>query len=343
MTKPNGQKHHKLSREILGVLVITFVIALFLFQLLGIVASAIIDSVLFAQGIVLTEAQYMQVDDWTFNLSLLVSVGFFVILFLFLLGERLSYIRDILEGIDALQKGQEDYVVPVEGNNELTQLAKSVNYLSQTQREVKQREQALSEEKEQFIRGLSHDIRTPLTSIMAYSELLAEQNDVAQEEQERYLNLIHTKAGQIKEMTDLLLDGSKRSPEYFENARLLMEQLAEEFESMLEDDFAVKTTLACPAFSATFDVQELQRIFDNLISNVQKYAAPDKPVLLSISAENGRLIIRQENAVRKLDTPPEGYQIGLKSIQRIAQNYGGRVEVQQDDALFVISIILSDI
>ena len=343
MTKPNGQKRHKLSGEILGVLTITFVIALFLFQLLRIAAGAIIDSVLFMQDIVLTEAQYMQADDWVFNLSLLVSVGFFVILFLFLLGERLSYIRDILEGIDALQKGQENHMVPVEGNNELTQLAKAVNYLSKTQREVKQREQALSEEKEQFIRGLSHDIRTPLTSIMAYSELLAGQNDAAPEEQARYLNLIHTKAGQIKEMTDLLLDGSKRSPEYFENACLLMEQLAEEFESMLEDDFSVKTALTCPAFSATFDVQELQRIFDNLISNVQKYAAPDKPILLTISAENEQLIIRQENAVRKLDAPAEGYQIGLKSIQRIAQNYGGRVEVQQDDAMFMIRILLSDI
>ena len=112
---------------------------------------------------------------------------------------------------------------------------------------------------------------------------------------------------------------------------------------MLEDDFSVKTALTCPAFSATFDVQELQRIFDNLISNVQKYAAPDKPILLTISAENEQLIIRQENAVRKLDAPVEGYQIGLRSIQRIAQNYGGRVEVQQDDAMFVIRILLSDI
>ena len=343
MTKPNGQKRHRLSGEILGVLTITFIIALFLFQLLRIAAGAIIDSVLFMQDIVLTEAQYIQADDWVLNLSLLVSVGFFVILFLFLLGERLSYIRDILEGIDALQKGQENHMVPVEGNNELTQLAKAVNYLSKTHREVRHREQAISEEKEQFIRGLSHDIRTPLTSIMAYSELLAGQNDAAPEEQARYLNLIHTKAGQIKEMTDLLLDGSKRSPEYFENACLLMEQLAEEFESMLEDDFSVKTVLTCPAFPATLDVQELQRSLDNLVSNVQKYAALDKPVLLAISEGDGQLIIRQENAVRKLDAPAEGYQIGLKSIQRIAQNYGGRVEVQQDDAMFMIRILLSDI
>ena len=70
MTKPNIRKRHKLSREILGVLAITFVIALFLFQLLSIATGAIIDSVLFMQDIVLTQAQYKQVDDWTFNRQL---------------------------------------------------------------------------------------------------------------------------------------------------------------------------------------------------------------------------------------------------------------------------------
>ena len=177
---------------------------------------------------------------------------------------------------------------------------------------------------------------------MAYSELLAGQTELAPEEQARYLNLIRTKAGQIKDMTDLLLDGSKRNPEYFENACLLMEQLVEEFESELEDTFCVKTTLACPAFSATFDVQELRRIFDNLISNVQKYAAADEPVVLSVSAENGQVMIRQENAVRKLDVSAEGYQIGLKSIRRIAQSYGGRVEVQHGYAAFFSSVLLHD-
>ena len=230
----------KLSGEILGLLAVTLVLALILLQFLGIVARAMIDSFLFMRDIVLTEAQYAQLDDWVFHLSLLVSVAFFIILFLFLLGERLSYIREVLAGIDALRSGQEDYVVPLEGSNELTQLAEAVNYLSRTQREVKEQERVLNEEKEQFIRALSHDIRTPLTSIMAYSELLTGANTVDPQEQTRYLELIQHKAGQIKDMTDILLDGSKRNPEYFEDARLLIEQLTAEFEEMLEDDFSVE-------------------------------------------------------------------------------------------------------
>ena len=341
MINMKANKRRKLSGEILGLLAVTLVLALILLQFLGIVARAMIDSFLFMRDIVLTEAQYAQLDDWVFHLSLLVSVAFFIILFLFLLGERLSYIREVLAGIDALRSGQEDYVVPLEGSNELTQLAEAVNYLSRTQREVKEQERVLNEEKEQFIRALSHDIRTPLTSIMAYSELLTGANTVDPQEQTRYLELIQHKAGQIKDMTDILLDGSKRNPEYFEDARLLIEQLTAEFEEMLEDGFSIEASLYCPAFPGTFDVQELRRIFDNLVSNVQKYADPDRPVKISISLEGVQLLIRQENAVRERIAPADGYQIGLRSIQRIAQNYAGQVDVQKDDAAFAITITLS--
>ena len=341
MINMKANKRRKLSGEILGLLAVTLVLALFLLQFLGIVARAMIDSFLFMRDIVLTEAQYAQLDDWVFHLSLLVSVAFFIILFLFLLGERLSYIREVLAGIDALRSGQEDYVVPLEGSNELTQLAEAVNYLSRTQREMKEQERMLNEEKEQFIRALSHDIRTPLTSIMAYSELLTGANTVDPQEQTRYLELIQHKAGQIKDMTDILLDGSKRNPEYFEDARLLIEQLTAEFEEMLEDGFSIEASLDCPAFPGTFDVQELRRIFDNLVSNVQKYADPDRPVKISISLEGVQLLIRQENAVRERIAPADGYQIGLRSIQRIAQNYAGQVDVQKDDAAFAITITLS--
>jgi len=334
-------KHRKLSSEILGLLAVTVAVTLFLFQALGMVARAMIDHYLFANDILLSEAQYMQADDWVFHLSLMVSVGFFVLLFLFLLGERLSYIREVLAGIDALRKGEETYVVPLEGRNELTQLAEAVNYLSRTQREIKKKERALNEEKEQFIHALSHDIRTPLTSIMAYSELLSGDSTVKPDEQSRYLDLIRQKAAQIKDMTDILLDGSKRNPEHFEDARLLMQQLMGEFEESLEENFTVERKLDCPPFPGTFDVQELRRIFDNLGSNVQKYANPSALVMLSVSLEDTNLLIRQKNAVLKPDEPAEGYQIGIRSIQRIAQNYKGWVDVQQSEQKFSITITLS--
>ena len=126
----------RLPREILGLLSLSFVITLILFLLLRICATAVADSILVIRGIVLTESKVLSLEGWMFNLSLLISVCFFTFLFLFLLGERLSYIWDIIKGIDALRLGEMDHLVSVEGNNELTRLAEAVNYLSITQKQV---------------------------------------------------------------------------------------------------------------------------------------------------------------------------------------------------------------
>ena len=279
--------------------------------------------------------------SWIFSLGLIISVAVYVIIFLILLGKRLSDIPKITKGIEALRDGRE-HRVEVEGTNELCELANSINYLSETQRRVRSEEEALMKEKEELIRSLSHDIRTPLTSIMAYSELIAAQSDISEEDRREYFALIRKKSEQIKELTDILLDGGSRKLEYFEDCRLLMVQLADEFEYSLEDTFKVSANINLPSFPGSFDPGELQRIFDNLISNVRKYADPEGEISLSISLECCALAICQSNRVSAAVGKGDSYGIGLKSIRRIAQLYGGRADVKKDNGRFEIKIILTD-
>ena len=179
---------------------------------------------------------------------------------------------------------------------------------------------------------------------MAYSEFLTTQKDCTPQVQREQLELIQKKAEQIRQLTDILLDGGRRTLERFEDAHLLVQQLAAEFEEALEDEYSVSTDLTeCTSFSGTFDVQELRRIFDNLASNVKKYADPSKAVTLFICAKELSLIIRQQNYIRVENKPSESYQMGLNSIRRIAHNYGGRADVRQADDIFEITVTLSDI
>ena len=119
------------------------------------------------------------------------------------------------------------------------------------------------------------------------------------------------------------------------------EPLDIEFEEELEDDFHVVCDFSgCPDFSGSFDVQELRRIFDNLTSNIQKYANPEEDVTLEIKLEKEMLLIRQKNAVSSFKNKSDGYQIGLNSIRRITQLYDGQVSVKQDKEYFEILITL---
>lgn len=337
------KKRKGLALEILGLLAITLVISLVLMLFLSLCGSAVVERVLYGRDIVLTDSQLLELNDRVFQLSLLISVAFFVLLFLFLLGERLSYIKEIVKGITALQRGQQDYTVPLEGSNELTALAESVNYLSATQRQLKEQENLLAQEKEELIRTLSHDIRTPLTSILSYSEYLAQHKDCPPQERQAQLALIRQKAEQIRQLTDILLCGGKRNVESFDDARLLIQQLADELENTLSEEFALDLQLPRQPFAAALDVQELRRIFDNLASNIQKYADPQQTVTLRISAEEGALCIAQENAVRRDAIHTESYQMGLSSIRRIAHSYAGQVNIEQSNERFAITVTLSDI
>lgn len=336
-------KQRKLSLEILGLIGVSAFFAAFLLLILIMTGGTIVQGYCFRNDIVMTELDWLEADRWIWSVSgVLAAVGFSV-LFLALLSERMAYIRTITEGIHALRLGDTDVSLPLEGRNELTELADSINFLSETQRNLKAKEQALAREKEQFFRTLSHDIRTPLTSILAYSEFLTSDHTIP-EEQKDNLRMIRKKAEQIRDLTALLLDGDKRCPEHFEDAHFLMEQLVAEFEENLEDGFDVRTDLSgCGSFAGTFDVQELRRIFDNLSSNVQKYADPGQPVSLRIKADQDGLTIQQTNTIPASPVQRDSYKLGLNSIRRIAQNYGGRVEVRQDSESFSITIILAEI
>lgn len=334
------KKYRKLSHEILGLIGIAAGISLILF-LLRFLASGLIEEHIFNHDIPMTEFDWIALDHRILTVSAVLCCISFSILFLFLLMDRIAYIRKITDGIDALHDPSAGVSIQLEGNNELTALAQAINDMSEVRQLLRQREQTLSAEKEQLVRSLSHDIRTPLTSILAYSELLAQQ---AEGEQKAQLNMIRRKAEQIRDLTAVLLDGTQRNLEQFDNGRLLMEQIVSEFEEELEEQFDLSIDFEhCPAFSARLDVQELRRIFDNLASNIRKYADSTGPVILAVEYDNGTLWIRQTNTTLSQKEQHESYGIGLSSIRRIVQGYGGSVTVEESAEQFSICIHLCDL
>ena len=342
MIKKTKQRR-RLSHQILSAFALCFIISLILFILLSSVTSGLVEEYCFYNDIPLDEDMLFHLDFTVLGVSVVVSVLFFIILFFALLGEQFAYIKTITDGIDTLRQGNHDHRIAVKGNNDLTELAEAINYLSETEEQIKSKEKKLNEEKEELIRTLSHDIRTPLTSIISYTELLESKGDLTETEQREYISLVRKKTAQIKELTDILLDGGKRNVELFDDARLLFVQLAGELEEMLEDDFSVSADLSeCPSFVGSFDTNEMRRIFDNLISNIRKYAEPLEVVKLRIIKDDGGISICQSNRVKNISETSESYRMGINSIRRIAQNYKGNVEIFSSETEFEIKITLSD-
>ncbi|MBQ8518682.1 MAG: HAMP domain-containing histidine kinase [Agathobacter sp.] len=334
----------RLSREILGVFAKTFLLSAVSFWILNEVANIIVLNYVEAELLVITEYQLIDLQYGILGISFVSAIILFIVLFLFLVGERLAYIREIEKGIDALGRHEWSYKIPLQGKNELTELAELINFFAKEEQAFQEKEKQMQEEKEALVRGLSHDIRTPLTSILSYSEYIKGKDNLSEREISEYIELMEQKAQQIKVLTDRLLDGGTRQLETIENGVFFMQQLVDEWEAELESEFECQIDLSnCPDFAGEFDVQELRRIFDNLASNIKKYADKDAPVVLRVAEKGGRVCIAQSNTCKQIKVPVESTKIGIDSIRKIAAHYGGAVEISQTEEKFSIEISLVEI
>lgn len=342
-TKASPSGTRKLSYVILEYLLFSAIISVFTFLFLYTTASSIGESYLIRKGIPVTEIQDMVFHVWLRSICILAAIIIFIVLFLFMLAQRLSYLITIIHGVEKLQQNQMDYFISPEGNDELTQLADSINFLSATQRDLARRENQLREEREAMIRSLSHDIRTPLTSMLAYSEFMKSRESFSDQEIKSYIDLIYTKSQQIRHLTSQLMDPGKEAFQKIDSILFLMEQLSAEWESVLEERFSCKTTFSkIEDFSGEADVFSLRRIIDNLVSNTEKYADPSQPVSLDIRVLKGSVSIMQKNSKKTQGTAfAESHLVGLDNIRKIAALYDGDIHIEEDSLTFAITIFLN--
>lgn len=335
------KRKSRLSRELLGIITGSWAVSLFFFGFLRMTAGSLADRFLYEAGIEVSDYELRTLELWITGLSLAAAAVLFVVTALVLMGKKISYVNEIMAGVEAFRQKRFEGEVRLEGSNELTELASSINYLAETERELRERENQLAESKRQLIRSISHDIRTPLTSIISYTDLMKSRKDLTEEELHAYFELVSSKSEQIRWLSERLLDEDRRQREHVSDGRMLIEQLLMEWESVLEDEFELETdTSRLGAFSGDMVIGDIRRVFDNLASNVTKYADRAHPVRISVEVSEGKLLIRQSNHVLKQDdaSPADSRGIGLLSIDRIARDTGGEMESAGDDEIFIISI-----
>lgn len=176
-------EYRKLSAEILELLLVCLVISAFFSAFLYFMSLSIAENYLIGQNVFLSEIQESTLRVWLRSICFFAGVVVFMVLFLVLIGQKISYLITIIKGVDMLRQKNLEYKISVEGNDEFTELAKSINYLSESQRELRHREDQFRKDREALIRALSHDIRTPLTSIVSYSDFMNKKENLTQDKE----------------------------------------------------------------------------------------------------------------------------------------------------------------
>ena len=147
-TEKREEKRRTLAGEILEFLLVALAVAAFTFCFLYVTSQSLAETYLTDLGVFLSEGQQRVLWVWLRSLCLMAAAAVFLVLFLFMLGQRIAYLLKIIRGVDALQASRMDAAIPLEGDDELTELAERINYLAVSERELTGREQRLREERD---------------------------------------------------------------------------------------------------------------------------------------------------------------------------------------------------
>jgi signal transduction histidine kinase len=298
--------------------------------------------------------------------AIVVYIPLFVCIFLpvvYILFKHIGYYNKIKVATDELVKGNYNHKVPVEGKTTLAQLAKNINILKEGMASS-QKEQVKSERlKTELITNVSHDLRTPLTSIITYTDLLKKEG-LTKEEQADYITIIDQKSQRLKLLIEDLFEVSKMTSgniqlqkEKVDVVQLLQQSLAEYDEKIKASTLQFRFTTPKDHIYTFIDGQKMWRVFDNLINNTLKYSLENTRVYLSVAESDNQIVISFKN-VSKFELGDDieelfqrfkrgdesrhtdGSGLGLAIAKSIVDLHGGNLQIDVDGDLFKITITL---
>jgi signal transduction histidine kinase len=269
------------------------------------------------------------------------------IAFLVLTTTLITYLRQVIGRIKRLESDvtvvsyvNMNHRVECEGEDEIARLSKNVETMRHSLIESIEKEKDAREANTELVTSMSHDIRTPLTVLMGYLEMMRER--VGDDEVMRgYVQASEKTATRLKELSDDMFKyalafgdtGKGVVLEEYEAQTLILQLLSEHLVLLAERGYTHRLT-SIPSFKKSdmrlTDPQNLMRIIDNIFSNLYKYADINEPVEISVERDERCAIIRFKNKIKKNTEGAESNGIGIKTCQRLAEFVLEKFEYEND-------------
>lgn len=296
--------------------------------------------------------------DFRYDFFLLISV--FIILFLiyfYLFSLHIAhYGEEIYKGIERVKRGDFETKIQVIQENELGKLANSINEIGDKFKQLIEKERMAEKTKRDLITSVAHDIRTPLTSVIGYLELL-KQSDLDDVTRQKYHSIVYDKAKRLQTLVGDLFDYIRYDKDGFvpQKQRIelnqFMEQILDEFyPSFQKNNLKYKVELEQEEVPIYADGELLFRAFGNLMSNAIRYGADGKLVCIKLEKKDNIVIVSVKNfgniiPKQELDkifykfyrveqsrsTVTGGTGLGLAITKNIVSLHNGTIQVQSDE------------
>ena len=205
-------------------------------------------------------------------------------------------VDSIKEGLDEVRSGNLAYKIPVDAskNGELEEIARGINQISEGSHMAVQNEIKNQRMKTELISNVSHDLKTPLTSLVTYIDLLKTEG-LTSENAPEYLDVLENKTNRLCVLTDNLFEAAKAASgsmpvklEKVEMVSLVNQSLGEMSQQIQESDLEFILNNKEENYFVWADGSLMCRVMENIIGNALKYALPNTRVYLDIKEGNGK-------------------------------------------------------
>lgn len=296
-----------------------------------------------------------------------------------LIVRKIRKLTEISAGVATVKSGNLSYKIPVVEDEDgpktdLDKLASDINHISEATNAAVQNEIKNQRLKTDLISNVSHDLKTPLTSMISYLDIL-EKEGLDSEDAPAHLAIVREKTERLRVLTEELFEAAKASSgnipceiETIDLSALIDQSLAEMGDRLAAKELDIRKNIRVESALVLADGKLLYRVLENLLSNISKYALENSRVYIDVSKPavqgppafaEGRVLLEVKNISRdELNISPEelmerftrgdqsrnteGSGLGLAIAKDLTNLMGGTFDITIDGDMFKVSVLLRE-
>ena len=350
--------------------------------LINIIVSYIITFLIYSALLLILESFniFNMPEELKYLIAFSVSLIVFLVIFFDLMNITLRYLSYLSGKIQEVTNGDYDIEVPIEYDDELGLLAANINALANTLKEKEIESAILKEnerlafdaernaekEKNDLITNVAHDLRTPLTTIVGYLELIKDNDLLTKEDIKKYSSVAYEKSKRLQGMMDDLFEFTSLDQANVRihmatiNISELVMQIVDEFYPTFQEHYLKPVVdISDPVLLIRGDGQLLARVLDNILSNAVKYGEDHNEIRIEVINDDLTVsvkIMNHGNPISSEDIPyifdkfyrsdssrsssTGGTGLGLAIAKNIIDIHNGNIFVtsHHDKTTFVITL-----
>jgi len=333
-----------------------------IYALLSMIATILIMSVAFS----VFQLHWMNMGINNMAILLIFSLLIFTAFFLLVSYDTILYLKTMIIGIERMKNGDMTVELPVEGEDELAIIANSINEMRLRIAGEAMTKRIAEQTKDDLITNVAHDLRTPLTSIIGYLDLVKREDILTPQQKDKYIGIVYDKAKSLENLIEDLFDYTRYEKDKFKiecsefDLNQFMIQVVDEFyPSLTEKQLVCVQDFYPEELKVCCDGELLARAVGNLLNNAIKYGADgkqievytrkkDKKALIQV-INYGRIIPKEDlekvfekffrvEGSRSLKTGGTG--LGLAIAKSIIDLHGGRCIARNSENGVIFGFLL---